>query len=130
MTRQSFTLITSLVRDNACRAIMDAPDRSRVEIKAPRRSLEQNKRLWAHLNDIAAQRQHYDLTLSAEDWKVLFIDALRQENRVAPNLYGNGMVSLGRSSSELSVKEMADLITLIEAYADEHGIALGDRNAI
>ena len=129
MTRQSFTLISPHVRQNACRAIMDAPQGARVEIKEQKRSLAQNARLWAHLSDIAAQRKHYGLTLSPEDWKVLFMDALKQENRIAPNLYGNGMVSLGRSSSDLSVKEMADLITIIEAFGAEHGVVFADQVA-
>lgn len=124
--RIEFVLISDLVRQNACRAIMKAGDNCRVEIKAPRRTIPQNSRLWAHLNDISRQRVHAGRRLSPSQWKVLFLDALLDETHVVPKLNGIGLVNIGKSSSDLTVKEMADLITLIEAYGAEHGVVFGD----
>jgi hypothetical protein len=58
----------------------------------------------------------------ADDWKLLFLDSLKRELRMVPNLDGNGFVNLGRSSSDLSKGEMADLITIIEQFGANHGV--------
>jgi hypothetical protein len=60
--------------------------------------------------------------LSADDWKMLFLSALKQEMRLVQNLSGNGFISLGRSSSDLSKEEMSNLLELILAWGAEHGV--------
>ena len=99
-----------------------APWGTRVELKAPKRSLPQNDKLWASLTDVAQQQLYHGLRLSPEDWKLLFLDALKREVRMVPNLDGNGFVSLGRSSSDLSKAEMSDLLEVIMAWGAEHGV--------
>lgn len=94
--------------------------------KPKTRSSEQNARLWACLTDISRQAEWHGQKLSADDWKLIFMDALGQELRAVPNMDGRGFVNLGRSSSRLSVSEMADLLTLIQAYADQNDIELRD----
>lgn len=113
-------------REKAHRWIDAAPVNARVTFAKPKRSLAQNDRLWAHLTDIAAQRKWHGQTLSTDDWKLLFMSALKQEMRLVPNLDGNGFVQLGRSSSALDREEMAGLITIIEAWAAREGVTLGD----
>lgn len=128
MTRALITLIgdkTSEVRVKAMAWIRNAPAGTRVEFKAPRRSWDQNAKMWACLTDIAQQVPHYGLWLSAQDWKLLFLDALRSEQRIVPNLDGNGFVSLTRSS-DLSRSEMSDLLELIAAWGAAHGVRFGD----
>ena len=51
---------------------------------------------------------------------------ISQEMRIVPNLDGNGFVNLGRSSSNLSVAEMAQLIELILAFCAERGVVIFD----
>jgi hypothetical protein len=102
------------------------PDGTRVEFKETKRSIPQNDRLWAMLTDIAAQVKWHGLRLAADDWKLLFLDALKREVRMVPNLDGNGFVSLGRSSSDLSKAEMTDLIDLIHAFGANHGVVFHD----
>jgi hypothetical protein len=41
---------------------------------------------------------------------------------MVPNIDGNGFVSLGRSSSDLSVGEMSDLIELILMFGAKHNV--------
>jgi len=48
--------------------------------------------------------------------------SLRQELRIVPNVNGDGFVQLGRSSSDLSKEEMADLMTIMEAFAARYGV--------
>lgn len=106
----------------AKRWIDHAPINTRIEFRGPKRSLPQNDRLWAMLTEVAEQKPYHGLRLSADDYKILFLDALKREVRMIPNLDGNGLVSLGRSSSDLSKEEMSDLIELISAWGATNGI--------
>lgn len=103
-----------------------APDGARVEIKAAKRSLPQNDRMWAHLTDVAQQLPWHGKRLRPDDWKLLFLDALKRETEALPNLDGTGFVNIGRSSSDLSKSEMADLITLIEEFGARNGVTFHD----
>ena len=78
------------------------------------------------LSDIAAQLPWHGIKLRADDWKLLFLDALKRELRMVPNLDGTGFVNLGRSSSDLSKGEMSDLMELIAAFGAEHGVKFND----
>jgi hypothetical protein len=113
-------------RAKATAWIAKAPPLTRVEFREPKRSTEQNARLWACLTDIAQQHNYHGVNLSPDDWKLLFLDQLDREVRAVPNLDGTGFVNIGTSSSKLSKKEMSDMIELIHAYAATHGITLHD----
>jgi NinB protein len=113
-------------RSFAMQAVRLAPYGTRLEIKAIKRSLPQNSRLWAHLTDVALQVKWCGEVLRPDDWKLIFLDALKRETRMVPNLDGNGVVALGRSSSDLSKQEMSDLIELVQAFGAEHGVVFHD----
>jgi hypothetical protein len=84
--------------------------------------------MWAALTDVATQIKWHGLKLSTEDWKLIFLDALKRELRMVPNLDGSGFVNLGRSSSDLSKAEMADLIEVIHQFGANHGVSFhGDQ---
>lgn len=129
MSRALLVLDAPDVREKAKRWIDQAPVGTRVEYKAPKRSLEQNAMMWACLTEVADQVTHHGLKLTTDDWKLIFIDALKRENRIAPNLDGTGFVSLGRSTSDLSKDEMTDLIELILAFGAKHGVTFKDHAA-
>jgi hypothetical protein len=126
MSRAVLVLAGKTERDRASRWIAQAPVNTRVEFKAPRRSVPQNDRMWAMLTVIARKVEWHGIRLTADDWKLIFMDALRQELRLVPNLGGTGFVNLGRSTSDLSKSEHSDLTTLIEAFAAERGVDLGE----
>lgn len=98
----------------------------RIEFKEAKRTNEQNDRMWAMLTDVACQVKYHGLTLKPDDFKLIFLDALKREVRMVPNLDGNGFVNLGRSSSDLSKAEMSDLMTIIEAFGANHGVVFND----
>lgn len=123
MSRWAF-LVGSGNRDMLKRWIDRAPIGFRVEFKEPQRTNDQNAKMWACLTEISLQVDHHGIKLSPDDWKLLFLDALRREVRMVPNLDGNGLVSLGRSSSDLSKQEFGDLIELIQAFAAQKGVEL------
>ena len=99
------------------------PAGTRVEFKKPRRSLPQNDRMWAMLTDVAKQIAWHGQKLTPDDWKLIFLDALKRELRFVPNLEGTGFINLGRSSSDLTKEEMSDLIELIQMFGAKHGVA-------
>ena len=122
MSRALVTLWTRSDRERAHRWIDGVPNGTRVEFKEAKRSTDQNAKMWACLTDIASQVQWHGLKLSPDDWKLIFLDALKREVRIVPNIDGNGFVSLGRSSSDLSKAEMSDLIELIHEFGARHGV--------
>lgn len=126
MSRAVITLVTDADRERAVKWLHQAPPRTRVEYKSPKRSLPQNDRMWAMLTDVAAQLPWHGIKLSADDWKLIFLDALKRELRTVPNIDGTGFVNLGRSSSDLSKQEMADLIELISAFGANHDVVFHD----
>jgi hypothetical protein len=129
MSRASITIRNSQDRSRAALWVAKAPFGTRIDFKAGRRSLPQNDRMWAMLTDIASQLDWHGQKLSTNEWKLLFLDALKREARVVPNLDGNGFISLGRSSSDLSKQEMGDLLTIIEEFGARHGVVFGDEKA-
>lgn len=126
MTRYLLTLRSTVERERASKIIAKAPFGTRVEFKAARRTIPQNDRMWAMLTDVALQVKWYGQTLRPEDWKLMFLDALKRELRMVPNIDGNGFVNLGRSSSDLGKQEMSDLMELISAFGAQHGVKFAD----
>lgn len=122
MTRYMVQITSERKREEALRVVRAAPQFSRVEIKAQKRTLPQNSRLWAMLTDISLQTDWHGVKLSPDNWKLLFLSGLKAEMRIVPNLDGSGFVNLGTRSSDLSVEEMSDLIELIHAFAAKRGI--------
>lgn len=129
MTRALLVITGPAARAKAVRWVQTAPPNTRLTFQEPKRSLPQNDKMWACLTEIAAKTTHHGIRLSADDWKLLFLDALKREVRMVPNLDGNGFVSLGRSSSDLGKQEFSDLLELIHAFAASKGIALHDEPA-
>lgn len=92
-----------------------------VEVKPLTRTLEQNKKLWAMLNDVSEQVNWHGQKLTPEDWKHVFSAALNQQ-RVVPNIDSTGFVVLGQSTSKMTVRQMADMIELINAFGSERNV--------
>jgi len=105
-----------------------APLGTRIEFKAPRRSLDQNALMWARLTQIAQGVDWYGQKLSAEDWKDVFTASLRHA-RVVPGLDPGTFVPLGMRTSDMSKEEMGTLLDLIDAFAAEHGVTFAETEA-
>lgn len=103
------------------------PEGTRVEFKAAKRSLDQNSKLWASLSDVAMQVRWHGNRLNTNEWKYLFLDALNREQRMVPSIDGTGLVNIGRSSSDLSKEEFADLLELVLQFGAEHGVIFHDQ---
>ena len=122
MSRYFVTMHTLSDRLRALKIVDAAPFGSRVEVKSAKRSLPQNDLMWKLLTEIAQQLPWHGTKLRPDDWKLLFLDALKRELRLIPNLEGNGFVNINQSSSDLSKSEMSDMIILMEKFGAEHRI--------
>lgn len=126
LTRYLTIIFSDLDRAKAISLIRKAPVGSRVEVKAAKRSLPQNSRLWAMLSDIAIQKDHHGRKYTPDQWKVIFLAALGREVQFIPALNGQGFIPFGQSSSDLSKKEMTDMIDLMFAWGAENGVVFQD----
>ena len=102
------------------KAMLMAGHRLRLSVKPETRSTAQNARMWAMLEDVASQVVWHGRKLSKEDWKHVFSASLKKQDAV-PGIDG-GFVVLGQSTSKMSVREMGDLMTLMEAFGAEQGV--------
>ena len=112
-------LANDAIRERAISWVRGSPKDTRLTFQEPKRTLDQNSKMWAMLTDVSTQHLWHGIRLSADDWKMLFLQALGQELRLVPTLAGDGFVNLGRSSSDLSKAEMSDLIELMYAWGAE-----------
>lgn len=126
MSRATIIIHSHRDRIRASTLLENVPFGTRVAFKAAKRSIPQNDRMWAMLTDVAQQLPWHGVKLRADDWKILFLDALNREVRPVPSIDGRGFVNLGRSSSDLSKGEMGDLISLIDAFGTQHGVIFQD----
>ncbi len=118
-------------REQAQQAIRDAPDLWRVEIREPRRSDDQNRRMWAMIDDVRTQKPDwFGPGLDADDVKQIFLSSLFKELRMARSADGDGFVPVGRRSSRLTVQQMSDLLSLIEAWCAREGVALREEERV
>ena len=84
------------------------------------RSLEQNRLMWANLEDIAQQVVWYGQKLHKEEWKDVLTAALKSQ-KVVPGLEG-GFVVIGARTSKMTVAEMNELIELSTAFGTQQGV--------
>lgn len=126
MSRATVILNGQAARNRVASWAMTAPINTRVTFAESKRSLPQNDRFWAMLTDVARQVRWHGVKLTAADWKLIFLSALKSEMRIVPNIDGTGFVNLGRSSSDLTKDEMTSAMELIAAFGAREGVVFGD----
>jgi hypothetical protein len=134
MSRALLTLRSKSEREQAIQWVQKAPTGSRVEFKGPARSVDQNSRFWAMLTDCAVQGRINDRRFNTDQWKTMFMTAFAEERGIEikhlPALNRAGMIPCGRSSSDLSVGEMSELMEWIAAWGAENGIKFHDQEEL
>lgn len=133
MTRFAFALYGPKSKSEVLRVIERAPFGSRVEVKGPQRTNDQNKLMWVLLTKLSLTLPWGGKLRSPERWKDLFMDELRsvmdEEREMLPALDGSGrQVLVDNSTSDLSVEEMTMLIELIYRFGanPEHRVDFGE----
>lgn len=126
MSRALLILSNQAVRQRAIHWIKNVPNGTRVVFKEPKRTLPQNDRMWAMLTEISNKALLGENKYTPDEWKCIFLDALGQEMKFLPKLSGQGFLPLGHRSSELSVREMSNLMELMTAWCVQNGITLSE----
>lgn len=118
--KQQYRLISPTVRQNAIRAVQEAPDGYVCEVRPETRSMTANARMWAMLADISRAeplgRKH-----TPDDWKAIMMNACGWEVQFIEGLDGRPFPQ-GFRSSKMTVRQMADLISYMTAFGAEHGV--------
>lgn len=119
-----FFLAHDLARKRALACVAEAPAGYRVEVSPPTRSPSQNALLHALLGEIAAQVPWAGRKRDPECWKRLmtaaWLRARGESVEVLPAIDGHGIDVVFRRTSQLTKAECAELITFVQAWADEH----------
>lgn len=89
------------------------------------RTTEQNRKMWAMLNDISHQVDWLVdgrmQKMSSEDWKDVLTAGLKRSQRLAAGVDG-GMVILGCRTSKMGKREAAELIEFIYWFGSEKSV--------
>lgn len=107
-------------RQKAESIINAAPSGSVVTVKPPKRSVEQNSKLWAMLSDVSRAKPE-GRCHTPDVWKHLFMSACGHEVQFLMGLDGNPFPA-GFRSSRLTKDQMAELISFIDAWGTERGV--------
>jgi hypothetical protein len=126
MSRATIIIWGPQDRFRAADLVRKVPCGTLVSFKDAKRTLDQNSKMWAMLTDIARQVEWHGLKLRPNDWKLIFLDALRRELRIVPNLDGTGFVALNQSSSDLTKEEMSNMIELMFEFGARHGVVFNE----
>lgn len=94
----------------------------RVIFTEPKRSDAQNDRFWELLGRISKRMDIAGRKFTPDQWKCIFMKAMGKEAEFLPTLDGASFFPTGFRSSDLSVREMADLQTFMEAWCAERGV--------
>lgn len=119
-------LASTELRKKAFEALKRAPDGYRVTFEGPKRSNDQNRRMWAMLGEVSRQVEYYGQKRTPDAWKDIFSAALREVEAV-PSIDGRGIVQIGLRTSKMTKAQMSDLMELITAYGAEHGVVFKDQ---
>jgi hypothetical protein len=117
---QTIILRGQAQRDLAKRIIDAAGPDFVVTVSAPKRSTDQNAKLWAMLSDVSRAKPD-DRAHNPETWKALFMNACGHATRFEVGLEGEPF-PVGFRSSRLSKKQMSDLIEFVYAYGTQRGV--------
>lgn len=114
----------ALSRARAQRIVAQAPAGFLMSVAEPKRTHDQNDKLWAMLTDVSVSmplgRRH-----TPDDWKAIFMNACGWECQFVEGLDGRPFPKGFRSSS-LTKSQMTALIDFIQAWGDENGVRWTD----
>jgi NinB protein len=122
MARALLIIANEAVRKRAQDWLARAPIGYRIEFKEAKRTTEQSDLMWTLLSFVASQKLHFGRKYDTETWKCIFMNQLGQETKFIPTLDGQSVFPMGQRSSDLSKKEMTDLIDYISAWGAENGV--------
>jgi hypothetical protein len=124
VTGHTIILGTERAAREAVRVIMAAPNGSVLKVSAPRRTIDQNSKLWAMLSDISRAKPE-GRTHTPEMWKALTMHACGHAVQFENGLDGQPF-PVGFRSSRLTKAQMSELIEFLFEFGARHGIQWSD----
>jgi hypothetical protein len=105
------------------KAMTMADNRLVLSIRTETRSTKQNAMMWSCLTDLSTQVTWFGKKLTKEGWKD-FITGHLDGQELVPNMDGTGFISIqrGRSTSNMTIREMVAVIDLCHAFGAEQGV--------
>ena len=120
----TITLASDFQRHRAHQLIERAPAGYVMSLVEPKRTQEQNDRMWAMLTDVSVQmpggRRH-----TPDDWKAIFMNACGWECQFVEGLDGRPFPK-GFRSSHLTKSQMTAMIDFMFAWGAENGVVWSD----
>jgi hypothetical protein len=116
-------ILTSQNRDIAKQLVESAADGMVLEIRKPKRSLDQNRYYWAILSDISEQvvpGKDYEPSIWHEYLRALFLPERMVE------LPDGSMKMLEGSTSELRVNEFTEYLEKVIKWSAEHDVVFSE----
>lgn len=111
--------------------LLQSKEKIVVEVRAPKRTEEQNAKLHAMLSDIARQKEFNGQKRTIEQWKMIFVSAHRIATggaaEMAIGLEGE-VINLRESTAQMSVRRLVSLIEYINAWAAENGVVFKNKS--
>lgn len=105
------------------KAMLVAGHRLTLEAKPETRSTKQNAVMWSCLTDLSKQVLWFGKRMPPDSWKQFITGHLDGQDLV-PNMDGTGFISIqrGRSTSQMTIKEMIAVIDLCHAFGADKGV--------
>jgi hypothetical protein len=126
--KQFFILAHELARKNAMQAVLEAPTGYAVEIKPKNRTLDQNAKIHALIQEISRVVVWAGKLQEVETWKRLltaaWLRARGEPVEMLPAIDGFGVDVVFRPTSKLTVEEMSEFIEYVTAWTVEQGIQI------
>ena len=124
--RQFFVMAHATARANAVRAVQTAPEGFCVEVREPKRTLDQNAKFHALCSDLARAGVPWaGKPRKADEWKVLLVSghavATKEGAEIVPGLEGE-FVNIRESTAAMSRARGSSLIEYAVAFCASHGI--------
>lgn len=145
MTKRLFVLAHDLARQNAVRAVQEAPAGFTVTVAEPRKSRPQEEKYHAMFADIARQWPINGKLRDEETVKRLCVDQFRRDTakdpdlsplweemgtvEMLPSLDGSGVVALGWQTRRFPKRLAGALVEWLYALGAEVGIRWSEREA-
>ena len=127
MAAHKLTLSSEGVRGLAIRWVSAAPEGTIVSFQSePKRTDDQNAKMWPMLTDISKQVMHHGKPRSKESWKLIIMHALKYETSFEMGLNGEPFPT-GFSSKELGKDQFSELIEYIYAFGADNEVKWSER---
>ena len=129
--KQAFVLVHAAARQNACKAISEAPDGYVVAIVPPARNSLQNRTLHGLIADVVRAKtnwagQEWDI----DSWRAIFASgyakAVNLPVQTIPGLEGE-FVAIRPSTARMSKPELSALIEYITAFCVQREIPIREK---